>query len=147
MLYPPAGVPAHFAYDPGLSFSQPNAQGMAFDSATNLYVANLYSGNIYKFDRSGNGTVFASGLQNPIALAIRRTSSVSAPPELFITPSGTNVILSWALAAPNYTLQSCTNLSGTNWIAVPGTPGTNNGNYVVTNSILGSADFYRLKGN
>lgn len=145
--YTPAGVPSHFAYDPGLSFSQPNAQGMAFDSATNLYVANLYSGNIYKFDCFGNGTVFASGLQNPVAIAIERTGSVSAPPELSITTSGTNAVLSWSLAAANFTLQSCTNLAGTNWIAVSGMPGTNNGNYVVTNSMVGSARFYRLKGN
>lgn len=145
--YTPAGVPSHFAYDPGPSYTQPNAQGMAFDSATNLYVANYYSGNIYKFDRFGNGTVFASGLQNPVALAIRRTGSVSTPPELFLTTSGTNVVLRWTLAAPNYTLQSCTNLAGTNWIAVPGTPGTNNGSYVVTNGIVGSARFFRLTGN
>jgi hypothetical protein len=44
-------------------------------------------------------------------------------------------------------LQSNTNLAGTNWIAMSGTPGTNNGNYVLTNGITGSARFFRLKGN
>ena len=120
---------------------------MAFDSATNLYVANFYSGTIEKFDRFGNGTVFASGLNEPVAIAIRRTGSVAVIPRLFITTSGTNALISWMPAAPNYTLQSNTNLAGTNWIAVPGTPGTNNGNYVLTNGLTGSTRFFRLKGN
>jgi DNA-binding beta-propeller fold protein YncE len=142
--YTPAGTPSNFGDDPGPTG---NPKGMAFDSATNLYVANFLTGTIYKFDRFGNGTVFASGLNEPVAIAIRRTGSVAVAPKLFLTRSGTNVILSWPLAAPNYTLQSCTNLAGTNWIAVPSTPGTNNGNYAITNGILGSARFFRLKGN
>ncbi len=142
--YTPAGTAANFGDDPGPTG---NPKGMAFDSATNLYVANFLTGTIYKFDRFGNGTVFASGLNEPVAIAIRRTGSVSAPAKLSITTSVTNVVLSWSLAAPNYTLQSCTNLAGTNWVTVPGAPGTNNGNYVVTNGILGSARFFRLKGN
>jgi DNA-binding beta-propeller fold protein YncE len=145
--YTPAGVPSDFADDPGPTYPHGNAQGMAFDSATNLYVANFYSGTIMKFDRAGNGTVFASGLNEPVAIAIRRTGSVAVIPRLFITTSGTNALISWTLAAPNYTLQSNTNLAGTNWIAVPGTPGTNNGNYVLTNGLTDSARFFRLKGN
>ena len=145
--YTPAGVPSNFADDPGLTYPHGNAQGMAFDSATNLYVANFYSGNIYKFDRFGNGTVFASGLNEPVTIAIRRTGSVAVRPQLLITTSGTNIVLRWSLAAANYTLQANTNLTGTNWLAVPGTPGTNNGNYVLTNGLNGSARFFRLKGN
>jgi DNA-binding beta-propeller fold protein YncE len=145
--YTPAGVPSAFAENPGQTYPHGNAQGMAFDSATNLYVANFYSGNIYKFDRSGNGTVFASGLNEPVAIAIRRTGAVAVSPQLFITTSGTNALIRWTLAAPNYTLQSNTNLAGTNWTAVSGTPGTNNGNYVYTNGVTGSARFFRLKRN
>jgi DNA-binding beta-propeller fold protein YncE len=145
--YTPAGVPSDFAEDPGPTYPHGNAQGMAFDSDTNLYVANFYSGNIYKFDRFGNGAVFASGLNEPVAIAIRRTGSAAVSPRLFITNSGTNIVVSWSLAATNFTLQSNINPATTNWTAVSGTPGTNNGNYVLTNGITGSARFFRLKAN
>jgi DNA-binding beta-propeller fold protein YncE len=39
-------------------------QGLAFDSAGNLYVANSGNDTIMKFDPAGNGSVFASGLGN-----------------------------------------------------------------------------------
>src|SRR3982750_1717144 len=43
-------------------------EGIAFDSAGNLYQANHYNNNIVKFTPSGSATVFASvGLNNPIA--------------------------------------------------------------------------------
>ena len=145
--YTPAGVPSDFADNPGPTYPHGNAQGMAFDSATNLYVANFYSGTIMKFDRAGNGTVFASGLNEPVAIAIRRTSSVPAAPWLFLQKSGTNALFTWTLAAANCTLQCNTNLAGTNWVAAPGTVGTNNGNYIQTNGITGPARYYRLKRN
>ncbi len=48
-----------------------NPQGMAFDSAGNLYVANLGNGTIEEFNTNGVGTVFASGLDRPVGLAIQ----------------------------------------------------------------------------
>jgi DNA-binding beta-propeller fold protein YncE len=145
--FTPAGVSSNFASLDQGGNSWDDAQGMAFDSAGNLYVSDFSTGTIEKFDTNGNGSVFATGLNGPTAIAIRRTGSIAVRPRLSITKSGTNALISWTLATPNYTLQSNTNLAGTNWIAMSGTPGTNNGNYVLTNGITGSARFFRLKGN
>jgi DNA-binding beta-propeller fold protein YncE len=47
-------------------------QGMAFDSAGNLYVANYGNNTIEEFNTSGVGTTFASsGLDNPQDIAIQ----------------------------------------------------------------------------
>jgi hypothetical protein len=150
---PASGSPSIVKFDPSGNGSivatnmLDSPQSLAFDAAGDLYVANFYSGNIYKFDRFGNGTVFASGLNEPVAIAIRRTGSAAVSPQLWITTSGTNIVLRWSLPAANYALQSSTNLASTNWLAVSGTPGTNNGDYVLTNGLNGSARFFRLKGN
>jgi hypothetical protein len=73
--------------------------------------------------------------------------SVSAgpPPKLSIAISGSNAILSWPSSTDSgYGLQSTTNLASPNWLSAGASAvvGTNN---VVTNSISGSAQFYRLK--
>jgi DNA-binding beta-propeller fold protein YncE len=149
--YSPAGVLSPFATNTaGGTFTQANAQGMAFDSYNNLYVANYYSGNVEEFDTSGNGTVFAGGFDAPVSVAILHSSNTSpnsVTPSLSITQSGTNVLLTWTLSAPNCTLQSNTSLSSANWVNVPGTPGTYNGNCIVTNAITGLARYYRLQLN
>ena len=43
--------------------------GLAFDSAGNLFEADAYSGNIYKFTPTGVKSTFASGLWEPFGLA------------------------------------------------------------------------------
>lgn len=45
-------------------------QGLAFDSAGNLYVANSGNGTIEKFTPTGIGSVFTSGLSSPSSIAI-----------------------------------------------------------------------------
>ena len=47
--YSPGGVPSDFAMDNASSFILSNAQGMDFDSAGNLYVANYYDGTVMKY--------------------------------------------------------------------------------------------------
>jgi DNA-binding beta-propeller fold protein YncE len=143
--FSPAGVPAPFANDPGQSYVYANAQGMAFDSAGNLYVANYYDGTVMKFDKNGNGSVFASGLNTPESIIIKRpNSTVLFIPTLSITPGGTNVVLSWSTAAAGYNLYSKTNLALGNWLAVPGIRGTNLTSFLMTNPITGSSKFFRL---
>ena len=143
--FSPAGVPAPFANDPGQSYYYANAQGMAFDSAGNLYVANYYDGTVMKFDASGNGSIFASNLDTPESIVIKRPSSiVPFIPTLFINQSGTNAVLSWSTAAAGYNLYSKTNLALGTWLSVPGTRGTNLTSFLMTNPITGSAKFFRL---
>ena len=84
---------------------------MAFDSAGNLYVANYYDGTVMKFDISGNGSVFASGLNTPESITIKRSVTATVVPTLAIRMSGTNVVLSWSTAAAGYNLYSATNLA------------------------------------
>jgi sugar lactone lactonase YvrE len=44
------------------------AEGLAFDSSGNLYVASYDNGNVVKYDGNGNATIFASGLLQPTGL-------------------------------------------------------------------------------
>jgi DNA-binding beta-propeller fold protein YncE len=141
---PAGGVPSPFANDPGASYYNANAEGMDFDSAGNLYVANYYNDTVMKFDTNGNGTIFASGLDAPTDVVVRRTSSVVFIPTLTINETGTNVVLSWPAAAANYNLYSTTNLTNPDWFAVPGLRGTNLTSFLMTNPITGSAKFFRL---
>jgi uncharacterized repeat protein (TIGR03803 family) len=83
----------------------------------------------------GSGTVF----------------SVTLPvPQLSITASGTNVIMTWptnaaGISFAGYTLQSTLNLGATAaWNPVSPPPVVVNGQYFVTNPISGTQQFYQL---
>jgi hypothetical protein len=66
-------------------------------------------------------------------------------PLLNIQRTGTNVVLSWPVAAIDFRLQSVTNLVASNsWAAVGGAPGSAEGQFTVTNSASGTRKFYRL---
>jgi hypothetical protein len=97
-----------------------------------------------KFDKNGNGSVFASGLDTPESIAIKRDGTVPIIPTLSIRQVGTNAVLSWSTAATGYNLKFTASLSQPNWTVVLGTPATIGGNYVITNGISGSAKFFRL---
>jgi hypothetical protein len=77
-------------------------------------------------------------------LAIDATPIGSALPILTITASGTNAIVSWPVAAGNFALESAPVLGGSNWTVVTNAPATIDTNFVVTNGITGSAQFFRL---
>jgi uncharacterized repeat protein (TIGR03803 family) len=64
--------------------------------------------------------------------------SILFPPPLFITRSGTNVILNWPTNFAGFNLQFATNLSSPVWIGA-------GGQNPVTNPIVGSQKYYRLK--
>jgi uncharacterized repeat protein (TIGR03803 family) len=76
----------------------------------------------------GYGTVFALTLQ----------------PTLAITTTGNQVVLSWPTWAPNFNLQSATNLVSPIWTAVSPAPVAINGQNVVTNTVCGTQMYYRL---
>jgi uncharacterized repeat protein (TIGR03803 family) len=80
---------------------------------------------------SGNGTIFSITLP-------------STQPQLTITPSGSNAILTWPTNANGFTLQSTTNLDSPVWTTNSVLPVIINGQYTVTNLISGTLLFYRL---
>jgi uncharacterized repeat protein (TIGR03803 family) len=76
--------------------------------------------------------------------------SLSFAPQLTITPSGPNVILSWPtnVAGFDYTgfaLQCSAGLSSTNWTNWMNPVTTSGGYYFVSNPISAGAQFFRLK--
>ena len=121
-----------------------------------FYIGNQAGGgSAFRYQKSshtGNGQISQFTIWNRLlttneVAAQFNALSVSAgpPPTLNIAVSGANVILSWPSSTDSgYGLQSTTNLASPNWLSagVSAVVGTNN---VVTNSISGSAQFYRLK--
>jgi uncharacterized repeat protein (TIGR03803 family) len=104
--------------------SFPNATAGLFLSGNMLYGTTVYGGS------SGQGTVFSLSL---------------GAPQLTITESGTNIILTWPANATGFTLQSVTNLiSPVVWGAVSPAPTVVNGQFAVTNPVCGTQMFYRL---
>ena len=66
-------------------------------------------------------------------------------PQLTISPSGTNVVLSWPTYSCGFTLQSATNLgSSAVWTTNLPSPVVVNGQNTVTNPISGMQQYYRL---
>jgi len=51
------------------------------------------------------------------------------------------------VVAGNFALQSAPDLGGANWTVVTNSPATIDTNFVATNGITGSAQFFRLKSD
>ncbi len=101
----------------------------AYPAAGLILSGNTLYATAYGGGNSGRGTVF----------------SLFIPPELRISPSGSNVILRWPTNSVGFTLQCTTNLVlPTVWAAVSPGPVVVNGQNTVTNSISGTQKFYRL---
>jgi uncharacterized repeat protein (TIGR03803 family) len=117
-------------------FNCPNSDGANPRAGLILSGSTLY-GTAYGGGSAGNGTVF----------------SLSFRPQLTITPSGTNVILSWPISYAGfsyggYFLQETANLvSQGGWISVVDTnpPVIVNGQLQVTRPMLGPQWSYRLR--
>ena len=95
--------------------------GLAFDSAGNLFAADFGGGKINKYTPSGAQSTFATGISEPWFLAVQ---PIPYTPTLNIAPrAGNQTVLFWPASATNYVLQSATNQSSPNWVAVTnGTP-------------------------
>jgi hypothetical protein len=101
--------------------------------------------------RSSNGQVDEFAIWNRVLTTNEVAAQFSAlsvsagpPPVLNISVSGTNAILSWLSSTDSgYALQSATNLAAPIWTGA-GAAVVVGANYVVTNAISGSAQFYRL---
>jgi hypothetical protein len=104
-----------------------------------------------KNSHTGNGQISQVATWNRVLSGSEVTNQFSAlsvsavpPPVLKIISSGTNAIISWPSSTdPGYVLQSTTNLALPNWLGA-GSPSIVGTNFVVTNSISQSAQFYRL---
>jgi uncharacterized repeat protein (TIGR03803 family) len=109
-------------------------------NATNSDGANPYAGLVL----SGHtmfGTAEAGGSwENGTVFSI----SLPVSPQLTITPSAGNVILTWPTVTTGYTLQSTTNLVSSVWTTNSSAPIVVNGQNTVTNSISGTQQFFRL---
>ena len=69
---------------------------------------------------------------------------VVSEPSLFITRSNASVILSWPASPLNFQLQEISNLSLSNWSALPAPRSTNNGFISVSTVATNSRQFFRL---
>jgi uncharacterized repeat protein (TIGR03803 family) len=97
--------------------------------------ANPQAGLVQGRDGSFYGTTYSGG-QGGVGTVFQLTIAQTAP-QLTITLSRPNVILSWPLDATGFTLESTTNLASQAWSTVVG-------QFTVTNAIAGSRKFYRL---
>ena len=97
----------------------------------------VYSGNTL-YGLANAGGLYGVGTIYSLALPI-------VPPQLTVTPAGTNVLLAWPTNATGFTLQFASNLdSPTVWNTNSTTPVIIGGQNVVTDSISGAQEFYRL---
>jgi len=110
-----------------------NGDDGAFPQAGLTLADNTLYGAAVLGGSSNNGTVFSLALPP------------ATPPQLTISSSSTNVILTWPTNAAGFTLQSTTNLvSPAVWTTVSPAPVVVNGQNTVTNPISGTQQFYRL---
>jgi uncharacterized repeat protein (TIGR03803 family) len=125
------------AFFPLYNFSQistlnaPNSDGAYPVAGLVLSGTTLY-GTANTGGPSGYGSVFSV----PIP---------AGPPELGISRSAANVIITWSTNITGFTLQSTTNLDSPSfWSTVSPGPTVVNGQNTVTNPISGNQQFYRL---
>jgi hypothetical protein len=136
----PYGLPPRFYFRFGITSFAVNINGAGFTPQlagfSSGWGLNAVSGNTFYETSSstGNGTIF----------------SVSVPPQVTLTPSAANVILSWptnhaGLDYTSYRLESSTDLgSSAIWTTDLVAPVVINGQNTVTNPISGTQQFFRL---
>jgi uncharacterized repeat protein (TIGR03803 family) len=100
----------------------------AFAAAGLILTGNMLYGTTRAGGSSGGGTIF----------------SISIPPQLTITPTGGNVVLTWPTNFKGFSLQSTMNLSSPVWTTNLPAPVVVNGLNTVTNPISGTQQFFRL---
>lgn len=131
------------------------ATGSLAGAGNAFYIGNDVSlNNGFRYQNNshtGNGQVSQVATWNRVLSGTEVTNQFNAlsvvagpPPVLSIVASGGNAIISWpSSTASGYGLQSTTNLVSPTWLGA-GSSSIVGTNYVVTNSISGKAQFYRL---
>jgi hypothetical protein len=116
---------------------------IAVDPVGNAYVVgqttstNFPAVNARQPHRSGTNDVF-----------IAKISQNASAPALAIEPENTSppgITLKWQMFPPVYTVESATDLAGTNWQTLPQTPAGTNGWYDLTLPATNGAQFFRLR--
>ena len=97
-----------------------DAEGLAFDSLGNLYVANQGSDTITKFDSAGHGSIFVTGVPTPRGLALHGdlyvSSIISGAIRKFNSAGTATVVASSGLFYPaGLAFDSIGNLYVANW--------------------------------
>jgi len=110
----------------------------SYEGGTNLTLQFMDTYN----DASGP---YYSTISNVVVTLYPAVNIAVTPPQLSVTHSGANVILSWTNTATGFTLESATNLiPAVTWSTVSPVPVIVNGQFTVTNAVSGSQEFYRL---
>jgi hypothetical protein len=140
-----------------------SADGMRLVAATGGFGNNGPPGSIYNSKDSGTTwrqtsaavhywpCVASSADGNKLVAVVADggiwTSQSTPAPLLSITPSGTNLVLSWTVPSMDFLLQRNSDLTTTNWTEVTNTPTLNltNLQYQVLVSASIGSQFYRLK--
>lgn len=126
-----------------------NSNGSAFDYSGYLGTTAADLGYGIALDQGGNSyTVGEIGIGVNISrdAFILKILNEASPISLVITPAGTNVVVSWPGYAPEFALESRTNILGSNaWSSVTASKVLTNNNYMVTLPSTNAADFFRLK--
>jgi hypothetical protein len=114
--------------------------GIAVDSAGNAYVVGqTYSTN---FATPGTFQTFLNGANDTFLAKILLQSQ----PALAISADSVpNVTLTWPGFAPEFVLESNTNLASTNWLAMPQAPVLTNGSSSITLPATNDTLFFRLQ--
>ena len=156
-------------------------EGVAVDSAGNLYVADFQNHTIRKITAVGadwvvstvaglagvsgstDGTGGNARFTNPDGVAVDSAGNIYVadygnhtirkgvpllppPPALQLCISASQLILSWPLTASGFVLETSTSLdAGASWQPLTGGLATAGSNYVMTNAMDAATAFYRLR--
>jgi hypothetical protein len=101
------------------------------NASDDRYATILGWGYAAEFDYVRIGTPIAAPLQSP--------------PELKISRSGNNIVISWASSATGFSLETTPSLAPATWSAVTDIPVLNADQSIVTNVVGGTSRYFRLK--
>ncbi|MEO5804441.1 MAG: hypothetical protein ABIR24_13025 [Verrucomicrobiota bacterium] len=113
-------------------------------SRKNFPVNRQSNGNSFGQVIVSSNRVFALDANNGLT-AFAIAPPIETGPQLTILLSGNNAVISWPSSATGFVLEKTVSLSNPDWATVNEPVQQQNGQYVVTDPISGTASFYRLK--
>ena len=110
--------------------------------ATNLNWKEVCGAHTYT--NAGNYPVYVT-IQSALGAAATVVSTVSVPPAVTLTRTGTNNTVRWPAWATEYQVQTNASLASTNWAALANFPALNGYDNVITHSTTNRNFYFRLK--